>query len=142
MIYKLRTSKETMKIFEELGISQGLQPFALSKIAIALSIRFGSLSDEDFSADTEGLELNTLWREELPMTEVDRDIALVLLKRLWKRELISEETYVSACNSRFFDKCRFTSDTKAMEEIMVEEADTHDDSSMVERADAAGQVNL
>ena len=58
MIYKLRTSKETMKIFEELGTSQGLQPFALSKIAIALSIRFGSLSDEDFSADTEGLELN------------------------------------------------------------------------------------
>ena len=47
-----------MKIFEELGTSQGLQPFALSKIAIALSIRFGSLSDKDFSADTEGLELN------------------------------------------------------------------------------------
>ena len=58
MIYKLRTSKETMKIFEELGTSQGLQPFALSKIAIALSIRLGSLSDEDFSPDTEGLELN------------------------------------------------------------------------------------
>lgn len=58
MIYKLKTSKETMKIFEELGTSQGLQPFALSKIAIALSIRSGSLSDEDFSADTEGLELN------------------------------------------------------------------------------------
>lgn len=51
-------SLQTMKIFEELGTSQGLQPFALSKIAIALSIRFGSLSDEDFSADTEGLELN------------------------------------------------------------------------------------
>ncbi len=47
-----------MKIFEELGTSQGLQPFTLSKIAIALSIRFGSLSDEDFTADTEGLELN------------------------------------------------------------------------------------
>lgn len=47
-----------MKIFEELGTSQGLQPFALSKIAIALSIRFGSLSDEDYSTDTEGLELN------------------------------------------------------------------------------------
>ena len=58
MIYKLRTSKETMKIFGELGTSQGLQPFALSKIAIALSIRFGPLSDKDFSADTEGLELN------------------------------------------------------------------------------------
>ena len=58
MIYKLRTSKETAKIFEELGISQGLQPFALSKIAISLSIRFGPLSDEDFTTDTEGLELN------------------------------------------------------------------------------------
>ena len=76
------------------------------------------------------------------MTEVDREIALALLKRLWKRELISEETYVSASSSRFFDKRRFTSDAEAMEEIMVEEADIHDDSSMVERADAAGQVNL
>ena len=47
-----------MKIFEEIGISQGLQPFALSKIAIALSIRFGSLSDKDFTTDNEGLELN------------------------------------------------------------------------------------
>ena len=47
-----------MKIFEELGTSQGLQPFALSKIAIALSIRVGPLLDEDFATDTEGLELN------------------------------------------------------------------------------------
>ena len=58
MIYKLRTSKETEKIFEGFRTSQGLQPFALSKIAIALSIRFGPLSDKDFSTDTEGLELN------------------------------------------------------------------------------------
>ena len=76
------------------------------------------------------------------MTEVDRDIALVLLKRLWKRELISEETYVSACNSRFFDKRRFTSDTGAMEEKIVEEAETHDDDPMAERTDEAGQVDL
>ena len=76
------------------------------------------------------------------MTEVDRDIALVLLKRLWKRELISEETYVSACNSCFFDKRRFTSDTGAMEEKIVEEDEIHDDDPMVERADAAGQVDL
>lgn len=78
----------------------------------------------------------------VPMTEVDRDIALVLLKRLWKRELISEETYVSACNSRFFDKCRFTSDTEAMEEKIVEEDEAHDDGSMAERTDEAGQVDL
>lgn len=76
------------------------------------------------------------------MTEVDRDIALILLKHLWKRELISEETYVSACNSRFFDKCRFTSDTEAMEEKIVEEDETCDDDPMAERTDEAGQVNL
>lgn len=58
MIYKLRTSKETMKIFETLKSSQRLQPFALSKIAIALSIRYGSLLNEDFITDNDGLELN------------------------------------------------------------------------------------
>ena len=41
------------------------------------------------------------------MTIVDRDIGLALLKRLQQRGLISEETYVSACNSRFFDANRF-----------------------------------
>ena len=58
------------------------------------------------------------------MTEVDREIALALLKQLWKRELISEETYVSASSSRFFDKRRFTSDTetvnKATEEVSAD----------------------
>lgn len=58
MIYKLRTSKETKSIFETLESTRGLQPFALSKIAIALSIRTGSLSEKDFTTDTEGLELN------------------------------------------------------------------------------------
>lgn len=58
MIYKLRTSKETKSIFETLESTQGLQPFALSKIAIALSIRAGGLSENDFATNTEGLELN------------------------------------------------------------------------------------
>lgn len=38
------------------------------------------------------------------MTEADRDIALALLKSLWKRELITEEIYIAACNSEVFDK--------------------------------------
>ena len=42
------------------------------------------------------------------MTEVDRDIALVLLKRLWKRNLITKEVYVAACNSKYFDRKNFT----------------------------------
>ena len=58
MIYKLRTSKETLDIFEYIRGSEGLQPFALSKIAIALSIRKGELSPQDFKADNNGLELN------------------------------------------------------------------------------------
>ena len=41
------------------------------------------------------------------MTEVDRDIALALLKRLRQRELITEAEYIAACNSRFFDSKHF-----------------------------------
>ena len=42
------------------------------------------------------------------MTEIDRDIALVLLKSLWKRELITEEVYIAACDSKYFDRKNFT----------------------------------
>ena len=42
------------------------------------------------------------------MTEVDRDIGLVLLKRLWKQNLITEAVYVAACNSKYFDRKNFT----------------------------------
>lgn len=58
MIYKLRTSKETMDIFEMISGSEGLQPFILAKIALALSIRKGSLTSQDFKSDNNGLELN------------------------------------------------------------------------------------
>lgn len=42
------------------------------------------------------------------MTEVDRDIALALLKSLWKRELITEEVYIAACESEVFNRKNFT----------------------------------
>ena len=42
------------------------------------------------------------------MTEVDRDIGLVLLKRLWKQNLITEAVYIAACNSKYFDRKNFT----------------------------------
>lgn len=42
------------------------------------------------------------------MTEVDRDIGLVLLKRLWKQNLITEAVYVAACKSEVFDRKNFT----------------------------------
>ena len=58
MTIKLYTSKQTQEIFASLGQTLGLQPFILSKLAIALSIRKGPLNECDFSSDNEGLELN------------------------------------------------------------------------------------
>ena len=58
MAYKLRTSKQTQEIFSKIAITSGLQPFALSKIAIALSIKSGKLNEHDFSSDNDGLELS------------------------------------------------------------------------------------
>lgn len=48
-----------MQIFDDIGASIHLQPFALAKIAIALSIRNRAELDEvSFNTDTDGLELN------------------------------------------------------------------------------------
>lgn len=58
MIYKLRTSKDTQRVFAKVGTISGLQPFALAKISIALSIRHGTLHEGDFATDNDGLELN------------------------------------------------------------------------------------
>ena len=58
MTNKLRTSYQTQERFNSLTQSLGLQPFVLSKLAIALSIRKGKLSAEDFKSDNDGLELS------------------------------------------------------------------------------------
>ena len=58
MTNKLRTSYQTQERFNSLTQSLGLQPFILLKLAIALSIRKGKLSTEDFKSDNDGLELS------------------------------------------------------------------------------------
>lgn len=58
MANKLRVSKYTQQIFAKIGQKNGLQPFALAKLAIALSIRKGALEDGDFISDNDGQELN------------------------------------------------------------------------------------
>ena len=59
MIFKLKTSKRTMEIFGMIGQKTNLQPFSLSKIAIALSVASDNpLSENDFNTNNEGLELN------------------------------------------------------------------------------------
>ena len=42
------------------------------------------------------------------MNEIDREVGLILLKRLWQRNMISEDLYLSASCSRFFDRNHFT----------------------------------
>lgn len=58
MTNKLHTSIQTQEIFNSLSQSLGLQPFILSKLAIALSIRKGKILMEDFNTDNDGLELS------------------------------------------------------------------------------------
>ena len=58
MTNKLHTSKRTQDIFVSLGKSLGLQPYILSKLAIALSIKKGKINPEDLRTDNEGLELS------------------------------------------------------------------------------------
>lgn len=58
MTNKLHTSKLTQEIFTSVGQSLGLQPYILSKIAIALSIKNGKLEQCDMDTDNEGLELS------------------------------------------------------------------------------------
>lgn len=58
MTNKLHTSQKTQEIFASLGNATKLQPFILSKLAIALSIRKGQLQQENFETDNDGLELS------------------------------------------------------------------------------------
>lgn len=59
MVFKIRTSKKTMELFEEISSSTNLAPFILSKLAISMSLKSNTpLVESDFKTDTFGLELN------------------------------------------------------------------------------------
>lgn len=57
MGFRLKTSKRTKEIFEEIGASANLKPFALSKIAISMSLNDNSSIETYNNDDTNGLEL-------------------------------------------------------------------------------------
>ena len=61
------------------------------------------------------------------MTIVERDVGLALLKRLMQRELISEETYVAASHSRFFDEDRFSDYAEADNTHSAQEEQQNDE---------------
>lgn len=55
MGFRLKTSKKTKDIFDEISASTNLKPFALCKIAIALSLQDNE--NIDYKSDTNGMEL-------------------------------------------------------------------------------------
>ncbi|GAA0121960.1 hypothetical protein UT300018_12760 [Clostridium faecium] len=57
MGFRLKTSKRTKEIFEEIGKSSNLKPFALSKIAISMSLNDSTSIEDYINTDTSGLEL-------------------------------------------------------------------------------------
>ncbi len=59
MIFKLKTSKKTMDLFEEIQASTTFAPYILSKLSISMSLKSGSpLCEDDKKTDNGGLELN------------------------------------------------------------------------------------
>lgn len=57
MIFKLKTSKHTQQVFEDIGRSTSLKPYTLVKHAIAWSLQTRK-PIQKFNTDTNGLELN------------------------------------------------------------------------------------
>ena len=57
MAFRLKTSRKTKEIFEEMGKSTNLKPFALSKIAVSMSLNEPTSIEEYINNDINGLEL-------------------------------------------------------------------------------------
>ena len=57
MIFRLKTSKQTQEIFEELERRTNYKPYTLVKHAIAWSVS-EKTSVKDFKSDSNGLDLN------------------------------------------------------------------------------------
>jgi len=71
------------------------------------------------------------------VNELNRDIALAILKRLLQRRIISDEIYRSCCNSRYLELQRFSSCEEEWEDN-----DYDDDSQAAARTAADGKINL
>lgn len=57
MIFRLKTSKQTQEIFQQLESKTNYKPYTLVKHAIAWSLRENT-SVKDYKSDSEGLDLN------------------------------------------------------------------------------------
>jgi DNA sulfur modification protein DndE len=98
MTNKLHTSVQTQEIFTSLSQSLGLQPFILSKLAIALSVRKGKVLEEDYKTDNDGLELSrqTIFG--------DHDLLFKSLIINRENKAINEEEYFPAIVKAHLDR--------------------------------------
>ncbi len=98
MTNKLHTSSQTQTIFATLSQSLGLQPYILSKLAIALSIKNGRLLETDFRTDNDGLELNrqTIFG--------DHDLIFKALITYAEGKALAEEEYFPAIVKAHLDR--------------------------------------
>lgn len=87
MIFKLKTSKRTAEIFEEIGRSTSFKPYTLVKHAIAWSLSEGGKITY-FNTDNNGLELN----RQTITAEYD-DYFKVLMEQVEGRKLSNDEYF-------------------------------------------------
>lgn len=88
MGFRLKTSKKTMDNFEYLETKMRLQPFALSKIAIMLSLKDDENIDNINDEDQRGLELN----RQTIMGDYD-EIFKCLIENNLKKSLTDDEYF-------------------------------------------------
>lgn len=88
MGFRLKTSKKTRYIFEEIGKSSNLKPFALSKIAVSMSLNEPISIEKYENNDTGGLEL----QRSTVTGEFDL-IYKVLIETKLKRHINDDEYY-------------------------------------------------
>ena len=98
MTNKLHTSVQTQEIFTSLSQSLGLQPFILSKLAIALSVRKGKVLEEDYKTDNDGLELS----RQTIFGDHDQLFKSLIINR--ENKAINEEEYFPAIVKAHLDR--------------------------------------
>ena len=96
MAFRIKTSKRTMEIYEYIYLREHLQPFALSKVSIALAIKNKYHYDGTLD-DTAGLELN---RQTITG---DNDLLYKKLIELNEGKNISEDEYFSHYVKAYID---------------------------------------
>ncbi len=96
MVFRTKTSKRTMEIFEYIYQREHLQPFVLAKISIALAIR-EKFKYQGVNADIQGVDLN---RQTITG---ENDLLFKKLIEANEGKSITEEEYFPAVLKAYLD---------------------------------------